>query len=309
MATYQGPKYVFLKLLERKNNLWKEGAEVYLNFGSESSYDHACKADVNVNGQPFSNQVSQINNSKGVEDYFSTENAILNIGDGKISLKTLGVNKGIVRCIVMQGGTVDEGKGLTIKGASLKVKAFQEQDKKALDFLLDHGGEVLAYIAVSFVQDEHDIRIVKKHIYQYFSKKGFPKDYQGPGVIAKIETRSGWDNIDDILDVADGIMVARGDLGEQLPPEEIPNIQKELIQKCNIRGKPVITATQMMDSMEVNPEPTRAEATDVFNAILDGTDAVMLSGETSKGKFPIESIKNHGKDLKASGDALFCTRK
>jgi pyruvate kinase len=189
-----------------------------------------------------------------------------------------------------------------VKHAALDVCAFEEADQKALDILLQNGGDLLAYVAVSFAQNQHDILVVKNYIENHKVIQKYLQEenkinklasarLMSPGVIAKIETRTAVENINEILDVADGLMVARGDLGEQIPAEEVPEIQKYLIRLCNARGKVVITATQMLDSMEKKPVPTRAEATDVFNAILDGTDAVMLSGETSIGTHPIRAIQ------------------
>jgi pyruvate kinase len=188
--------------------------------------------------------------------------------------------------------------------------------------------DFLGYIGVSFVKDANDIlnvkyyveKIILNKIKNHIKDKNFEEikeyliykkitknDLENPGkmenllktearlraplIIGKIETRDGWDKIDEILDVADGLMVARGDLALQMSPQDVPYIQKEIIRKCNLRGKPVITATEMLSSMENKPNPTRAEATDVFNAILDGTTAVMLSGETSKGKYPANAVK------------------
>jgi pyruvate kinase len=158
--------------------------------------------------------------------------------------------------------------------------------------LLDNGADVVTYIGVSFVNRAEDILIVKRYIERKLEARyGDRARRYAPAIVAKIETRSAWENLDKILDVSDCAMVARGDLGLQLNPQEVPAIQKEIIRKCSVRGKPVITATQMLDSMETNTEPTRAEANDVFNAIQDGTDAVMLSGETSKGKYPAQAVE------------------
>lgn len=285
----------------RKNGEVRRGDTMYLNFGTaEFPKDAEITARVEVNGLPFNDQVRRIDTSPNIGAFLrQKDEARFAVGDGKVRLKAVSESQNVVRCDVTKGGRLVDGKGLTMIGASLKVEAFGPQDQKALDFLMEHGGELLAFVAVSFVQSRDDILNVKKFISDRYgearaeqsTEKSHPSVPTGPGVIAKIETRDAWENFDTILDVADGIMVARGDLGEQLPIEEIPIIQKELIRKCMIRGKPVITATQMLDSMEDHPEPTRAEATDVFNAIYDGTDAVMLSGETSVGCYPMQAIE------------------
>jgi pyruvate kinase len=194
-------------------------------------------------------------------------------------------------------------KGFTLKGIDMDISSFTNEDRKKLDKLLDaeykeFGNEgwepVVAFIALSFVQSADDISKIKEYIerklYKYISR---PDDarLQSPSVIAKIETNKGWENRHFILDVADGIMVARGDLGIQMDIQDVPDIQKKLILLCNKRGKPVITATEMLKSMTDSIEPTRAEVTDVFNAILDGSDAVMLSEETAKGKYPFHAIQ------------------
>lgn len=212
------------------------------------------------------------------------------------------------------------------RSSDVEVKPFLGEDEKALDFLLEYGEGVVAYVGVSFVNSPGDIINIKRHAERYFFEKyakerlrqKYGEDASrktvgdleadeldrlradarrcAPHIIAKFETKKACegDSIDRILDVADGAMVARGDLGLQLDPQEVPARQKRIIRTCNLRGKPVITATQMLDSMENNIEPTRAEASDVFNAIQDGTDAVMLSGETSKGKYPAQAVRMMG---------------
>jgi pyruvate kinase len=203
-------------------------------------------------------------------------------------------------------GTEDKPakKGFTLRGVDFNIPSFTAGDKQRLDELLKaeyegydkRGWEpVVAFIGLSFAQTADDVLSIKEHI-----ENKLVTDYKfspgearlkSPSIIAKIETRKGWLNTDHILDVADGIMVARGDLGLQMEVEEVPAIQKRLIQLCNKRGKPVITATQMLMTMTRSIEPTRAEGTDVFNAILDGSDAVMMSEETASGKYPPHAIR------------------
>ncbi|OGU61359.1 MAG: hypothetical protein A2V66_15835 [Ignavibacteria bacterium RBG_13_36_8] len=302
-----GPKIRLGKVSLSGKEIMRKGESLFLSFGDAPPTTPG--AMVLINEKPFNKAIKGINGQTDISAYV-TKNSdrpiSLSIGDGKVELKIVSAKSdGIVECKILNDfiniKDISEGKGLTIKKATLEVAAFQEADKKALDFLLQKGRGILAYVAVSFAQNKHDILEVKncienhKVIQGYFRKPNIHKSASArvisPGVIAKIETRKAWDNIDEILDVADGIMVARGDLGEQVPPEEVPEIQKDLIRLCNARGKVVITATQMLDSMEKKPFPTRAEAADVFNAIIDGTDAVMLSGETSVGSYPIRAIK------------------
>lgn len=201
------------------------------------------------------------------------------IDDGVIHLEATKVEPGRIETRVIVGGILGERKGINLPGANLSLPALSEQDRKDLYWGIDHDME---YVAVSFVKNRRDILEVRKLIEDRDSQMK---------VIAKIETRQGVDNIQEIIEVVDGIMVARGDLGVEIYTEEVPLVQKKLISLCIEHGKPVIVATQMLDSMIRNPRPTRAEASDVANAVLDGTDAVMLSGETAKGKYPLESVQ------------------
>ncbi|MFW6022916.1 MAG: pyruvate kinase [Halanaerobiaceae bacterium] len=206
--------------------------------------------------------------------------SILLIDDGLIKLKVLEINGDEIRCIIINGGKLGTHKGVNIPGASLNLPALTETDKEYIRFGIKMD---INFIAASFVRKARDVIAIRA----FLDNEGA----RGIYIIAKIENQEGVDNIDKILEVADGIMIARGDLGVEIPPEQVPVIQKMIIRKCNEAGKPVITATQMLDSMIRNPRPTRAEASDVANAIFDGTDAIMLSGESAIGKFPIESVK------------------
>ena len=201
------------------------------------------------------------------------------LDDGLIHLKAEKIDGKDVICRVIFGGKLTEHKGLNLPGNILSVTALTEKDRTDLDFGIKMNVD---YIALSFVQKPEDIIETKKIINK--AKKDIP-------VIAKIEKPQALESIDKITDIADVIMVARGDLGVELSPEEVPPAQKKIIAICNLKGVPVITATQMLESMIHNPRPTRAEASDVANAILDGSDAVMLSGETASGKFPIASVQ------------------
>ncbi|MCD6356789.1 MAG: pyruvate kinase, partial [Anaerolineaceae bacterium] len=202
--------------------------------------------------------------------------------DGKIELEILEVKENSILTKVILGGILYSNKGINLPGARLDIPGFTDKDKKDLIFGLENGIDA---IAISFVKSDKDIECVKD-----FIKRINPEKAKIP-IIAKLELPEAVNNLESILDVADGVMVARGDLGVETSLSEVPIIQKEIIQSANIKSKIVITATQMLDSMISNPRPTRAEASDVANAIFDGTDVVMLSGETANGKYPVESVK------------------
>ncbi|KPL04642.1 MAG: hypothetical protein AMJ90_00265 [candidate division Zixibacteria bacterium SM23_73_2] len=210
------------------------------------------------------------------------------LSDGMLQLKVKKKDENELLCKVEVGGELRSRKGINFPGFDLSISAFTSEDKKHLRFWLEND---LDMVCLSFVQTPEDIEKVKK-----FAKKLGKAIF----LIAKIEKRKALENIDQIISSADGIMAARGDLGVEIPIEEVPFVQKRLIHKCNRAGKPVITATQMMESMVLNRLPTRAEATDVANAILDGTDAVMLSEETAIGKFPTETVRMMAKICKVT---------
>ncbi len=221
------------------------------------------------------------------------------LGDGDIILMTEDVEEDAVRCRVLIGGVLKEGKGITLQGIDVTpADPLTSKDKKDIRFLIQHGGAT--FIALSFVQSGEDIRRLRRFMIEECGCA--PENV--PPIIAKIETRRGFQNLEDILDEAHGVMVARGDLGLQVGVEQVTEIQKEIIHRCLLRAKPVITATQMLESMESSLEPKRAEASDIFNAILDGTDAVMLSGETSAGRYPVEAVEMMARIVKAAEDYL-----
>jgi len=201
------------------------------------------------------------------------------IDDGLLELKVTSLTKTDVKCVLINSGFISSRKGVNIPDVFVNLPSLTEQDIEDIKFGIKMEFD---FIAASFVRTAADILNIKKVL----------EDNGGSHIhiIAKIESREGVDNIDSILEVADGIMVARGDLGVEIPPEEVPMVQKNLIRSCNQIGKPVITATHMLESMISNPRPTRAEANDVANAIFDGTDIIMLSGETASGQYPVESI-------------------
>jgi len=200
------------------------------------------------------------------------------LADGIIELRVRAVKGQDVECEVVNGGLLGEHQGINLPGLALSVPSLTEKDRKDLEFGLKHGVDM---VAVSFVRTAEDVI----HIKRLIGARG-----NMPPVIAKLEKPQAIEHLDDILGVADAVMVARGDLGVEMSPEVVPIIQKEIIRRAAEWRKPVITATQMLESMVENPRPTRAEASDVANAIFDGTDAVMLSGETAAGKFPCEAV-------------------
>lgn len=204
---------------------------------------------------------------------------LIYIDDGNICLKTLSVSKDAVKCSVVSPAPLKERKGVNIPAANLDFPALNAEDRADLDFAI--AGK-FDFIAQSFVRGAGDVRAVKEIV---LARKSPAK------VIAKIEAREAVDDIDAIIEASDGIMVARGDMGITFPIWRIPVLQKRIIRKCNLLKKPVITATQMLESMTDRKLPTRAEVSDVANAILDGSDYVMLSGETAAGKYPAETVR------------------
>ena len=205
------------------------------------------------------------------------------INDGLIQLEVISVRGNDVSCRVIAGGELRSRKGLNLPGIDLGISAFTERDHECLKFAMQMGIDA---VSQSFVESEKDIDSVRNAA----NNLGYH-----PFVIAKIERSRALDNIDGILEAADGIMIARGDLGVEIPIEQIALVQKRIMQKACQIGKPVITATQMLESMTTNRRPTRAEATDVANAVLDGTDCVMLSGESATGMYPVEAVSMLGK--------------
>ncbi|KAH0998192.1 pyruvate kinase [Candidatus Tremblaya phenacola] len=249
----------------------ENGIEIDLTLGQELSL-------VNNHNITGNKSLVAITYKKLVK-YIDIDNKIL-IDDGLIKLNVIGKARSIIKCKVLNNGKLGENKSINIPTINLKLPTLSEKDKKDIIFGCE---QRLEYIAASFIRSLKDIVIIKAFVFKY---KGEPIK-----LISKLENQEGLNNFNAILKSSYGIMIARGDLGVEIPIEEVILAQKLIINKCNQAKKPVITATQLLESMIENPRPTRAEAGDVANAILDGSDAVMLSGETAKGKYPIEAVK------------------
>ncbi|MCK5590968.1 MAG: pyruvate kinase, partial [Candidatus Pacebacteria bacterium] len=201
------------------------------------------------------------------------------LDDGRRKLRVINVSKDEVLCRIITVGVIKDRRGVNLPGVDLKISSLTTKDKNDVVFGVKQNVD---YFALSFVRSENDVKQLRKLLNKYDSHAG---------IVAKVETKQAVKNIDAILEEADGIMVARGDLAVEVSREEVPLIQKDIIQKCNIAGKPVIIATQMLESMIISPVPTRAEVSDVANSILDGADAIMLSQETAFGKYPYEAVQ------------------
>lgn len=214
------------------------------------------------------------------------------IDDGNITLRVKSRSRDFVETEVMAEGVLKENKGVNISGINLKIKGIKDKDREDIEFALENK---LDFIAQSFVRTKEDVLCIRKII-----EKKVPQCK----LIAKIENRQGIKNIDEIIEVSSGIMIARGDMGVCLPIYEVPIIQKNIIKKCKLKNKFVITATQMLESMTENPRPTRAEVSDVANAIIDGSDYLMLSAETAVGNFPAQAVEMMNQIIKFTEDYL-----
>jgi pyruvate kinase len=207
-------------------------------------------------------------------------NSKILIDDGLIELRVLSVTETEIYCLILNGGPLKPRKGVNLPGIRTTLPGVTERDIRHIEFGVEHKIDI---IAMSFVRKAEDVLSVKHLLEQ--------QDSSHVQIISKIENMEGVEQLDAIIEASDGIMVARGDLGVEVPVEDVPIIQKTMIEKCNKAGKPVIVATHMLESMQINPRPTRAEANDVANSVMQGTDAVMLSGETAAGKYPVESVR------------------
>lgn len=223
---------------------------------------------------------------------YLTPGARILIDDGIIALLVEKISGPEIICRVEHGGTLASRKSINLPGININLPILSPEDRRDIAFALEQDAD---FLAVSFIRSASDVMAIRQFVEE---RKGIIK------IIAKIENEAGVINFSEILDAADGIMVARGDLGVEIPTEDVPLVQKKIIAACNRAGKPVITATQMLDSMIRHPRPTRAEASDVANAIFDGTDAVMLSGETAAGSFPLQAVKTMARIARRTEEAL-----
>lgn len=256
-----------------------KGPEIRLGRFTEGSVQLEAGATFTLTAREISGTQEIVSvNYKGLPAEVAAGQTVL-LADGLISLQIIEVNGTDVVTRVENSGEISDFKRVAVPEVQLGLPFLSEQDVLDILFGLEQG---IDFIAASFVQKAADVLAIRRVL----ESKGADCH-----IIAKIENAAGVKNIDEILKVADGVMVARGDLGVEIPAEDVPIIQKRLIRRCNEVGKPVITATQMLESMMLNPRPTRAEATDVANAIMDGTDAIMLSGETASGKYPVEAVR------------------
>lgn len=205
------------------------------------------------------------------------------LDDGRLALEVVSAEGRVVNAKVLVGGALSSHKGINLPGVKLRIAGFTEKDKADLAFGISQGVDA---VAISFVRSADDVKAVRAAMEEFAKSAG----KRIPLLIAKLEKPEAMNELEAILDVVDGVMVARGDLGVELPPERVPSLQKHIIRAANARAKLVITATQMLESMIQNPLPTRAEASDIANAIFDGTDAVMLSAETASGEYPVEAV-------------------
>ncbi|MGP4062563.1 pyruvate kinase [Halobacillus sp. H74] len=249
----------------------KEG-EVYLEKGSTA---YVSMEDIEGDAERFSVTYPGL-----INDVHPGSKILLDDGLVELQVEKIDKENNEIETTVLNNGPLKNKKGVNVPNVSVNLPGITEKDAKDIEFGIEQGVD---FIAASFVRRASDVLEIKELLEKHNANQIH--------IVPKIENQEGVDNIDDILEVSDGLMVARGDLGVEIPAEDVPLVQKQLIRKCNKAGKPVITATQMLDSMQRNPRPTRAEASDVANAIFDGTDAIMLSGETAAGDYPVESVQ------------------
>ncbi len=262
----KGPEYR-IKTFENGKIILPDGAD--FTFTTEDIVGNESRVSVSYNK---------------LTDELSVGDTIL-LNNGLLSFEVMEISGADIRCHVTVGGELSDRKSMSFPGKVMKQEYLSEQDKKDIKFGVENGVD---YIACSFVSGKQDLL----DVHEYLKTLGADGEVE---LIAKIENQSGVDNIDEIFKACDGIMVARGDMGVEIPFEQLPNIQKKLITKCRLLGKRVITATEMLESMINNPRPTRAEISDVANAVYDGTSAIMLSGETAAGKYPIQAVATMAK--------------
>ncbi len=218
---------------------------------------------------------------------------IILLDDGGVAIEVKEIKNNEMHCLILNSGMLKDRRGVNVPGVTLAFDFMSEKDAADITWACENNFD---FIAASFVRNANDLKLIREVI----AKTG----NTNIKVISKVESQDACDNLDSIIEGSDGIMVARGDLGVEVPAEDVPVYQKEMISKCNAAGKIVITATQMLESMQENPRPTRAEVSDVFNAVLDGTDAVMLSGESANGDYPVESVATQAKIVKRAEEVF-----
>ena len=266
MLDTKGPEYR-IKTFEK--------GQIFLNEGDSFTFT---AEDISGNESIVSVSYANLPNELEVGD-------IILLNNGLLTFEVVRIENPRIECVVKNSGVLSDRKSMSFPGKVMKQEYLSEQDKKDIAFGVKNG---IDYLACSFVSCKQDLI----DIHNYLRELGADNTIE---LIAKIENQSGVDNIEEICEVCDGIMVARGDMGVEIPFEMLPAIQKKLITTCRMRGKRVITATEMLESMVSNPRPTRAEISDVANAVYDGTSAIMLSGETAAGKYPVEAVKTMAK--------------
>ena len=259
---------------EVRTGLLEDGKKISVSTGDEIVVT-AQPTDESFHGNAGHISLDYLNLPSEVE-----KGSIILIDDGLVGLEVQSVDGNDMHCVVTNGGEIGERKGVNVPNVNIGLPAVTEQDRADIMFGCELGIDA---IAASFIRDAAAVREIREICAQMGAER--------VSVYPKIECALGVTNFDEILEASSGIMVARGDLGVEVPAHEVPHLQKEMIRKCNAAYKPVITATQMLDSMIRNPRPTRAEVNDVANAVMDGTDCVMLSGETAAGKYPVEAVK------------------
>jgi pyruvate kinase len=276
-----------------------QGPKIRIGSFREASVDLVAGRSFTITTRDVEGTVDQVSTSLTSlpSDVRAGDTVLLD--DGKIQLRAVKVTDTDVQCEVVVGGPLSARKGINLPGVAVSAPSFTEKDVEDLAFGLKEG---IDYVALSFVRSAVDVRDLRRVIAARAPGASVP-------VIAKIEKPQAIANIDTIIAEADGIMVARGDLGVESPPEDVPMLQKEIIRKCNAAGKPVIIATQMLESMVANPRPTRAEASDVANAVMDGGDAVMLSGETSVGAYPVETVSMMDRIIRRAEETMGRSRR
>jgi pyruvate kinase len=268
LAQYQSVMETVRKIADIPIIIDVKGPEIRIKVSQRKIFSKGDILDVGFNGE-------EVSFNHDFYDEMRVDDEVY-IDNGKIRTRVVELKDRKLRLLTLDGGVIEDGKGVNIPNKHLSVPTFPKKDVEIIRFAKKHDVE---YIALSFTRNAEDVKNLSQ-----------TNNFEG-GIIAKVENSEGVQNVEEILDAASGLMVARGDLGVEIEPEKVPLVQKSLIKLCNQKGKLVVTATEMLESMIHQPDPTRAEVSDVANAILDGSDAVMLSGETAVGQYPVEAVK------------------